>query len=275
MIAQAHVVDLGGAADGCPSPAAVEAELRIIFPSVRLAPGGLRVELSNAESSYRVIAGSTERSFADAAAHCDERARKAAVFVALVLAPPRVNTPPPKIRFETDVRFPSLQLELSGLLESAPGAGKSAPIGGGAEARLYFGARYVGASVGISALSRTTLNFASARAQLWRVPVDASLRGTFRRGRFAGSLEIGLQLTAQITDGLDVAPSAHETRLEVGVRFALRAEYWAWRRIAPFVALQGEWVPLPSNLVLPPAQIVGTTPSFWLGAAAGFSFRLL
>jgi len=271
-------------ADGCPSGRAFTAALQTIFPDANFVTDGreesLRVELSDVGADYRVRVGTVQRDFTDAAMRCDERARKAAVLVALALEPPTVEVPPvagarkSEVDSNRHVRLPSVQLEIGGVFDAAPRSVSNSLFSGGAQVRLFVGARYVGAVVGIAGLSPTTLQVTGARARLARVPIDLAVRGQLRRGRLALSLDAGVVIAIQITNGLDVAPSLEETRMEVGVRIAAKVEYWAWKRVAPFIAIQGEYVPVPSDLVLPAAGIVGTTPQFWVGGALGLALRL-
>jgi hypothetical protein len=82
-------------------------------------------------------------------------------------------------------------------------------------------------------------------------------------------------MTVQITEGLKVTPSFRETRLEFGIRLAARVEYWGWKRVAPFLAIQGEIVPAPSYLTVGNAGVVvGSPPERWLGAVLGAAFRV-
>jgi hypothetical protein len=263
---------LSAADDGCPSATAFVAALRAIVPDVELAPTGLRVELSDDGADYRVVAGALTRDFTDPAVRCDERARKAAVLVALALAPPTVAAPP--ARAVPAGRRTHIALEVGGVFDAAPRPGSNSVYSGGAQVRLYVGAAHFGGVVSVAGLSPTTLDVPPARARLRRVPLALSLRGQLRRGRLGLSLDLGAVVAVQITDGVDVAPSVEQTRLELGIRLEAKLEYWAWRRIAPFLAIQGEYDPVPYNLVLPSAGIVGTTPPGWVGAVAGLAFAL-
>jgi len=89
-----HTIDLVASDGGCPTNQAFADALRSIFPDVAIRGehgDDLRVELVGSSDRYRVVAGTTEREFVDPSMRCDERARNAAVFVALVLEPPVVG----------------------------------------------------------------------------------------------------------------------------------------------------------------------------------------
>jgi hypothetical protein len=188
----------------------------------------------------------------------------------LPLAVRRAPRPSPK-----PVAFPSLQLEAGALVDSAPRLSSTTPVQAGAELRIYFGGRHIGAVLGIGGLSPSIVSAGGVQARLQRIPFDVGARGVLRRGRFAGALELGLVVGVQMTEGVDVVAPASETRVELGIRMALRAEYWAHHRVAPFAALHGELIPKPYNLTLPGVGVVDTTPQFWLGGVLGLAFRAL
>jgi hypothetical protein len=274
----AHRVAVHGAESGCPSADSFAAELRTIFADVVIADDfGLRVELQDAGADYRVIAGGAERQFSDASRRCDERARKAAVFVALVLEPPQVDLPTvaaPAAIVAGPRRRWLAELEVGGLFDAAPRADTNSLFAGGAQARLFAGARYVGAIVAVSGESPTELELRGARARLTRVPFDAGVRARLRRGKLDLGLDGSLVLAYQSSRGLDAALGVEQSRLEVGIRLAVKAQYWAWARVAPFLALQTEIIPRPYELVLPGAGVVGTTPQYWVGTVAGVALAL-
>ena len=286
--------------------------LRAILPNLVVATDGraqgLRIELWDSGADYGVVAGPEGRAFTDPSLRCEERARKASIVVALVLEPPTLEVPAARVPPPADdgplrlpaarglsenARQPSSQttvapkkcrptydcstlllLEVAGLVDAAPRSGTNSLWSGGAALRLFVGARHVGGLLGIAGLSPTTMGLGMASARLTRVPIDVGVRGQLRRGRLGLSLEGGAVMTIQITEGVDVTPSLRETRLELGVRAAAKVEYWVTRRIAPFVAIHGEYVPLPYDLVLPAVGTVGMTPRFWVGAMLGLALRL-
>jgi hypothetical protein len=272
---------LVGAEDGCPSRSAVAAALRAVFSDLVIDAEGraeeLRVELSDDGSEFRVAAGASERVFTDGTFGCDERARKAAVFIALVLEPPAVADAAPRPHsgaITPQTRGLELTLEGGGRLEGAPGAHLEPAVAAGAQLQLAAGNRYVAGVVGVAALSPVTLVFASARARMQRIPLHASVRGRLPMGRLALSLEAGLALSIQLTEGVDVMSSLSQARLGVGIRVAAQLDVQLWRRIGLFAAVQLEWLANPNNLVLPSAGIVGMTPEYWLAGVVGASVRL-
>jgi hypothetical protein len=255
----------------CPSSVALAAALGAIFPDLEMdGADALRVTVEEIDGArYRVSAGTASREFVDTPRRCDERAKKAAVFVALELAPPMLSTSPSRPR--TSRQGLQIELEAAGVYDSAPSA---AAYAGGGRLAIYLGTRHVGGALGIAGLSSMTLELMGARARLSRVPIDLSARGQLRLHRVGLALDLGLVVAPQITSGLDVPASRTEVRVEFGLRLACHVEVWLGR-VAPFAMIQTEYVPAPFNLTLPAGQVVGTTPSYFLGAEVGIVVRLL
>ena len=252
--------------------------LTAMLPQIELdGPDAAVLEISDEGARFAVAAAGQVRRFEDPPRRCEERARKAAVFAALALQPPQIAAPappPPRPPSPTDdVRAPSVEVEVAGLFANAALGPTSTPTGG-ASAKLFVGGRFVGGVVGISALGPTTLSLGAVGARLLRVPVELAIRGRLFLRRVTLSVDLGLVLAAQITDGLDVAASVRQARLELGVAGTARVEYWPSRRLAPFFAFSIEGVPAPYDLDLPGVGVVGRTPRLWLGAALGLAVRL-
>ena len=278
--APARVVSITGAGsgtdDGCPSPAAVGAALHAILPGVTITSdptsASLRVELSDDGLAFHVAAGADARDFSDGSRRCGERANEAAVFVALALDPPSVAEAPVPRR--TPRRRPVVVLALAPTTAIALAAHAAVPVAGGGELQLFVGNRFVGGVVGAEGLSPVTLSVTGARARLTRVPLFAALRGQLRRRALELAIELGLVLSFQVTQGLDVSPSLRQTRLDPGLRAASQLVWWLRPRVGLIVGARFEWLPRPNDLLLTGAGSVGTTPSYWIGAMLGLAVEL-
>src|SRR5438067_1087137 len=92
-VAQAReTVRISGPSE-CPPAADVARELRSILPRMRVvvAPNGpSEVRISDERSRYRIAVAGSERELVDEGRRCEDRARAAAVVVALALEPPAV-----------------------------------------------------------------------------------------------------------------------------------------------------------------------------------------
>jgi hypothetical protein len=91
-------VTIAGPVESCPTPAAVAEALGAVVPAVAVAvaPAGARPASARIEDlgeRYRVSVGAAERVVDDPGRDCRERARVAAIFVALTLFPPSAGAP--------------------------------------------------------------------------------------------------------------------------------------------------------------------------------------
>jgi hypothetical protein len=272
----ARVVAIVGTDDGCPSPAAVGAALHAILPDVITATdpsrAALRIELSDDGPAFHVAAGAEARDFDDHSRRCGERANAAAVFVALVLEPPSITeapVPPPTRR-----RRPVVVLTVAPSIAVALAARAQQPVAAGGELQLFVGNRFVGGVIGAEGLSPVTLQVTGARALLTRLPLWAALRGQLRRRTLELAIDLGLVLSFQVTEGLDVRPSVHETRLGLGLRAASQLVWWLRPRLGLVAGARFEWLPRPNDLILAGAGTVGATPSYWIGAMLGLALKL-
>jgi hypothetical protein len=273
--AKSHTITWQGVEADCPSHEAVVDRLRVVFSDLTIdnepRPGVLSVEIWQDGASYGVVVRSIRREFFDPGLHCEERARKVAVLIALELEPPSVSEPVPHPWRPRPKAI--VELEIGGRAEVALRRA-DVPAAGGAQLRLFVGSRFVGGVLAVAGLSPTTLKLDVAGASFERIPVDVGVRGQVRRGRWSVSLECGLLLSFQVTEGLNVMPSLRQTRLELGARLAAQLKVQVWKRFSVFLAAHFEWLPSPNNLVLPSIGIVGTTPQYWIGGTAGVAVRL-
>ncbi|HEY1552255.1 MAG TPA: hypothetical protein VGG28_30720, partial [Kofleriaceae bacterium] len=278
-------VAIASDAGTCPSSTDVTAALNAIFPNLQTAAPddatALHVALTAAEHGIHVRAGDAERDFTGD--DCAERARKAAVFVALVLAPPTVDEPvaepsepsapasvtraavvePPRTHRDS----PWLQLDAGAAIEAAPRDANNLVTGGG-QLGVFVGAEHVGAIATLSGLAPSDMQIASTRASLLRTPAAFGVRARMRDGRIALAADAALTTSLLVVRGLDAMVGAQSARLELGARVAGRVEFWAWPRIAVFAAVQLDVIPDTYDLALP-SGTVGSTPGWWLGGVIG------
>ena len=294
-------VHIDGDAVGCPSPEAVASALNDAFTrhradvlhSLPSADGGAEsvgdtVRLEDRGGSYRVSVHDETREFSDPARQCENRARAASVFVALLLEPPdlfvaeppappapKPSPPPTPVLDAAHVhRRPRgrIELQLGGLLEGTPNSGGH--WAGGAEARLSLGIRTVSFIVGLTGTSPITLDLPGTRARLTRIPIDVGVRGTLPLGQLELALDLGFVAGVALIEDLDLGTRSGGTRFDPGVRASLMFAAWVKNRIAPFIAFQTlvsfQSIPLSVETV----GTVGSTPTVWLGAILGVKIRL-
>jgi len=266
----------------CPSAQAVTAALGSALGSEARVAGADAPRVSDQGDRFSVTALGQSRQYADPARDCDERARAAAVFIALVLNPPVAPAPaaPAAVVQQPSVVAPAppraaerwFDLAAAARLDGGSAPETSAAIG--FEARVAFGWRAWGVAATAGVLTPTEGRASSVTIRQQRFPLSVGL--TARRAlseRFvlagaAGAALVPLTLRAESIDG-----GSQATRLDAGVRLAAELRYRATPRLAPFLDLHAEFFPRAYALDVDPLGTVASTGRFWLGAAAGLVFE--
>ena len=276
--------------NNCPSDATVATALAPLLPLLRIttvagSADAIRAIVTDLGSRYRVAIFGSEREFTDAPRACDERAHAVAVFLAVMIdptslsetapAPPGPIPPPEKpapllpaprweIRPVKKSHAIKSSLELGAIVSGAPRSGAdNSLVAGGASVRAFVGGKYLGAALGISALSQVTMQIGAARGEMTRAPIDLDLRATFRHQRLELFGDLGAVMAILYLKGL----GDNGGRLEFGIRAALGLRVWVVSRLALFAALDTEIFPKPQRFETDPIGTNGNTPYVWVGGA--------
>jgi hypothetical protein len=276
-----HAIVVDGGSSGCPSVQAFSAALGEIIGDVRIVSGAtagaLHVEISDEHTAYRIRVGATERAFTEPANDCAERARKAAVFVALILEPPIVDLAEPPTTALVAPRKPlptkrprlALQLDVAAAIETASAWHL---VSGGPALGMFVGSERVGAVLGVTAMSSNQIAIGGTTASLTRWPFVTGVRGRTTRGPLALALDGDLAISRVVAQGLDAMLGVRSTRWELGLRGVARIEYWPHRQFAVFADVQADGIPRPYHLVVPTAGgVAGTMPRWWVGGVVGIT----
>ncbi len=281
----------------CPEPAAVWSALAALAvvdrveTRLRALAGEARpVEVTDLGSAFRVRAGDRTREYEDDARDCANRAKLAAVFVALAadsaddpaavkLAQTPPGPPPPvtlTMREPTAAPGPrrrALHLEVGADARVAVGASSVAP---GALAQLAWDRGRLSIAAGARGSAPAQATIGDVRVRQWRVAAQLAARlGLLRDRPVSPFLEIGVvaALLAEKGDDLATARTGLGGELGIvaggGISFLRRA--WG----SPFVLVEVEVDPAPPTISALPAGDVGRTPRVWFGAAVGFRVGLL
>lgn len=277
-----------GPTDACPNPRGLVRELGRLLPQTRLATepdgSGESVRIEDLGGAFSVsVAGETRR-FDDAARQCGERARLAAVFVALVLDPLNVPSeeskppPPPAQPPEEPEPTPTpatatvpadVDLELGPLLwVAASSASANVPRTGGIAARLRWGGS-LALSLGVAGLFPAHLEYERASVEAVWLPFDVSLRVGQRLDAWELGAELGPIAAWLSVAGQEVAEARSDSRLELGGRIGASVRYWASSDIALVLSGHVASFPRPYRLELAGLGEVGRTPSLWIGTSIG------
>jgi hypothetical protein len=274
---------------GCPGPELLRDEVDRVLragPPTAQAAAAPVLRVDDLGARYTVQFAGQTATYLDPERRCDERARSAAVFVAILHEhPPRGSadgaTPPPAAGPGARPRPRPVwhaDLEAGGAFDLAPRSGPpGGEYAGGGALRLAFGARWLAASLGLKVLSPVTLWFAALprnQVRLLRLPLDVSLRAALRRGPCEGIGELGLLVSVALAT-LESPEAQQLARAAVGVHAALGLRLWPSSRVAPFLSAVADVTPVPSRLSLEGGQPFGAVPALWIGGTLGLAVRLL
>jgi hypothetical protein len=269
---------------GCPSGPAVKQELRRLFPAIDVATASELASEGDAvvqeqSDGFTVTLSEFHRFFEDPAGRCAERAQMAAVFIAIALDPPRFPSvpaePPPPATPPASVAEPlALELELGPALQLAPSAGaQNVPLALGGGGRLRWG-RAVSLSLGAAVWSSTAIRYPQADARgLW-LPLDLGVRVMRAADAWDAGAEASLVVAPVRLQGANLPLSADGWRAEIGLRGAAILRWWLANRVGVFACAYAVIMPRPYTLRVAGVGEVGNTPTLWLGAQVGVSFRI-
>jgi hypothetical protein len=299
------VVTVSGA---CPESSAVQKVLLTLLPAP--VSGGLivTVDVSDLGDAFVVAVGERVKKYADSTRDCAERARVAAAFIALVLAPEAQPSPsptntspaaavPPPVASVRDGATPAppgsgpdggtmatpavsrgwLRVDARGALEVAPESGLFAP---GAMLRIAAGRNAFGAHAVCGWLAQTSVGLRgeTGRVLLERFPCAAgpTLRLLPGGGRLEVQLDAGIALGAVLASGRDFASSYDAARLEIGARVAVDAALHVDTRrtgFVPIVGVEATYYPTVYGLDVMFLGALSHTPYAWVGFTAGIGWN--
>ena len=139
---------------------------------------------------------------------------------------------------------------------------------------MAFGKGSLAPILGADVVAPAETTVGGVRLREWRLPADLGIRLTLRGSRadLYGEACIALALLSE--RALDLAVSNSRTALELGGRVGLGVRLKPERGLAPFVALQAEFVPNPPSVFALPWGEAGQTPRYWMGASMGASWGI-
>ena len=267
----------------CPSAGAVTAALGSALGADARRAGPDIPRVSDLGDRFSVSAFGQVQQYADPARDCEERARAAAVFIALALNPPVLPQGPPPAPAAT-VEAPPLpaippesarwlDLAAAARLDGAPSSEAGPAIG--FELRAAAGRRWLGlaATAGILAPIESRVSSITVRQQ--RFPLSVSVtarRGLSPRLTLAGA--VGAALVPFTLRGEALASGQPATRLDAGLRLAVELRVRATPQLLPFLELHAELYPRGYQLEVAPLGNIGSTGRFWLGVSVGLAFEV-
>jgi hypothetical protein len=294
-----HVV-----AGACPQASAVEKVLATLLPTAAFS-GSPVATISDRGERYVVTVGEHAKTYVDSSRNCVERARVAAVFIALVLAPdaqpspapsatasstprasaapapkpPAVAQPPPRRRW--------LRVDARGALALAPAKGLTAP---GGELGLAIGWGMFGASAECGWFSGASMNIEGGGSVLLRrfpCALGPALQLLPGAGRFEMNVAAGVALGGVLASGRGFSTNFDSSpRLEVGARAAVDAGLHlgapeagpagtaSLARLTPNIGFEITYYPVTYDLDVTLRGVASKTPSLWAGVTVGASWSV-
>jgi hypothetical protein len=277
----------GEQASGCPTREAVAAALSPALVHIRPNGDPLPTDFRVADlgDAFEVTAGGQVQRYADAARDCIERARVAAVFVALAMnplsleaprppppaEPPATKSPPPPPERERNWLFAGVAARVDGAVGAASDATSGVTVGGEIDAAFGRGSWGIEATAGLVTPTHNTV--ASVEVSQQRFP--CSLSASFRR-RAGAHLELGAAVGAALTpftlhgQGLDMTMPV--TRFDAGARVKLELRVTG-PILEPFANVHVEYFPRTYEVAVAPLGNIGTTAPLQIGLSVGLALE--
>ncbi|HEY3592402.1 MAG TPA: hypothetical protein VGL13_00950, partial [Polyangiaceae bacterium] len=246
---------------------------------------------------FRVSVAGHSREYEDATRDCAERARIAAVFLALTLSPPEIPieparpppTPaPPRPAAREAVgphpfapranmgALPWGRFEAAGRFEGAPSLGDAQGFfEGGAMVRMALGwSASWGVELGLGLLASRIVQLDAVRAREQRFPFEIGLRFRTVTGAVEVSAAAGLSGAWFTTEGNELPAPDRQSRVDLGLGGALQGRWPAASRMAAVFGVRPQYFPRSYAFSVDGRGVVGSTPRFRLAGELGFSVAL-
>lgn len=280
-------------ADTCPSQELVEEQLLPLLdrrPSDATPGGAELVRVQDLGGAYRIEVGAAIRQAEDPARDCLERARVAAVFIALNLqsearppAPaaaktpspppipkPALPAPPPEPR-----PSPRVGWQAWGQAAAAPTADVFT-VGAGLGMSVHQDPWLVTVRAGAHAPTDLELDAPSlpqARVSVLRIPATLAAGPLWELGFLEIGPTAGIAIDGLWLRGAGVERAASSFRLNLGATLGVEARWPAGLRWLVFSTFHAAAFPREYRLVVEPAGTTGRSPRLWMGLALGIGWE--
>jgi hypothetical protein len=271
--AESPAVHVQLAAAACPSPSELEDKLEPLLDAeldISESDAPIDAEVIDHGEGFTIEVAGVEREFSDRARDCVERARQAAVFIALNLKPSAAEESGER-HVTTALR---VGLQLSAELAYTRTQNSLAP-GPGAGIWLDYGSlRFVFSAAILFAneISVQSADVAGA-VRLTRIPLALAASYLFHLGRFAIGPELGLGLDVLHFHGRGLERVQTQLRTNLGLVAAIDAQLQLSDALSALVRVGLNGFPRAYTLSIDPVGPAGRTPKLWLTASLGVSWR--
>lgn len=282
----------------CPSAREVaDALTPLVKPDFRF-PADARPRVVDHGTRFAVSVKGQTGEYLDAERDCAERARVSAVFIALTLNPPQIQsaegdalavkpTPvektkpppeaprgPPLAPVATPTSGAWSRLELGARFDGTLSQGAQSTLAAGLEVRASLGAGRVGAVLGAAVLAPVIWDISGVLVQEQRFPGHLALRLRWPSPLATLALDVGVSATAFTLRAPELAGESTAARLDIGPRAALTAQFETIGGLSPYLGAHVEYFPQAYRLNADPNGQLGSTPHAWVGMNLGASLAL-
>lgn len=281
--AQSSLVAVRVAPGSCPSGELVQRALTPLLKNSQVISrpsGAAQVAVTDDGDGYTVVIGQVQRTVPDRARDCLERARVAAVFVAMNLSelepkPPAPKASAPEVPSAPAAPTPngpqfSARLELSGAIAR----GTSLAPGGALGVALRYPTLELGFTTGALGPARLSTLGSSARESvvLWQFPATlrAALVGHYGGLSLAPSLGLSWELLRAVGEG--AAHSDAGYRSQVGGVVGLEARAYIGARWQALLGADMRVFPRSYELFVAGGESLAKTPAAWLVLTLGVAY---
>ncbi len=272
----------------CPRREAVARELgpllrhfHIAKPEASAAAAIVTVTDEGRSFSLQVL--DTKRRIEDEALDCDERARIAAVLIAMALEPAQgpLEDVKPAVKPATSGPAPAVEsvdppIEVSAELSAMAGFGFAVDGVGrgiGPLVGLRVGRGAWAVRLGAGLFPSEEHRFDAALVTLRRFPMDLGVAHAFGADDWSIEPALGVAFDPFTVEVEGLAAPNREVRLDVGPRATLQISSGS-TSVRAIAALRATWFPRPYELVVNPTGQVGTTAEYRLELALGLRLNL-
>jgi hypothetical protein len=261
------------AAAACPNPRQLEDKLEpLLDAELDISESDTKADAAVIDqgTSFTVEVAGVEREFKDGARDCVERARQAAVFIALNLKPSAAVEPADSENAEAA----RLGLEMSGQLAYS-GASRAVDPGAGGGIWLEYGSlRFVFSASWLLASEIAVQSAEVAGAvRLTRIPLALSVSYQLHAGALALGPTLGVALDVLRLRGVDLERAQTQLRVNVGLIAALDAELQLSPTLSVIARAGLSAFPRSYRFSIIPLGSAGETPKLWFAASLGVSWQ--
>ena len=294
------------AGETCPSRDSIGVAVQALLGESRLSSEELNlVEVVDLGARYVIKVKGRVREYTDESRDCAKRARVAAVFVALTLAPPDIGASDEGPWPKSDVPLPEATPQGSTLPPAAPTPpvqpvpvpaapsvsaspkswtpgveiGVSAAIAPrsdktlfdlGGQFKFVFSSPQWGLLLGANIPTASTLMLESIRIQQARYSAILGVRFNLHTEQIRGALDICAMSALLRLRQLDLPNANTTTSVESGLHLGT---VWALsgRLVSPYVGGYAEFIPATIPIAVEPRGIIGHSSAVWLGLSAGMA----